>query len=298
MVNTDPSATPHERTAMPVALTIAGSDCSAGAGIQADLKTFTAFGVYGLTAVTCAVAETPLEVAQVVEFDPDFVAEQVTLLLRRYPVAAVKTGMLGSAALVETVATVLHGHRARGGDFRLVVDPVMVATAGGQLLAPDAVVTLVEKLIPLASVVTPNQYEAAVLLGEEPGGAALAGDAALALAAKLGVPVVLKGGDAGAGALVTDWLAVGGECRSISGPRIDSVTSHGSGCTFAAGIAAQLALGAALDDAVRLAKNFVTAALAQAQAWAPAAADDDDQVVGALHPLPVEPDGFAVGEWE
>jgi hydroxymethylpyrimidine/phosphomethylpyrimidine kinase len=296
-VNNNPSVDRPEATAMPVALTIAGSDCCAGAGIQADLKTFTAFGVYGLTAVTCAVAETPLEVAQVHEFEPDFVAEQVGLLLRRYPVAAVKTGMLGSAALVETVAKALEGHRARGGSFRLVVDPVMVATAGGQLLAPDAVTTLVERLIPLASIVTPNQYEAGVLLGQETGDTALAGDAALELAAKLGVPVVLKGGDAGGGERVTDWLAVDGECRSISGPRIQAVTTHGTGCTFAAGIAAQLALGAALDDAVRQAKNFVTAALAQTLSW-PTMNGGDDQPIGALHPLPVEPEGLAVGDWE
>lgn len=287
---------PLEPSEIPVALTIAGSDCSAGAGIQADLKTFTAFGVYGLTAVTSAVAETPLEVTRVHEFEPELVAEQVNLLLKRYPVAAVKTGMLGGAAIVSTVALALQQHRARGGTFRLVVDPVMVATAGGSLLAPEAVSTMIDELIPLASVVTPNQYEAAVLLGADPSVAGeLQGDAALELAERLAVPVVLKGGDR-SGPVATDWLAVDGRVRSISSPRIDAVTTHGSGCTFAAGIAAQLALGASLDEAVRQSKNFVTAALAQMLVWS--AADGDDRALGALHPLPVEPDGVAVGDWE
>ena len=290
----------QDSSAAPVALTIAGSDCSAGAGIQADLKTFTAFGVYGLTTVTCVVAETPLEVTRVLECEPELVAEQVNLLLRRYPVDAIKTGMLGGSAIVETVALALQQHRARGGSFRLVVDPVMMASAGGSLLAPNAVASMVEKLIPLASVVTPNQYEAAVLLGADPAMAGeLQGDAALELAARLGVPVLLKGGDR-TGPQATDWLAVEGLCRAISSPRVDAVTSHGSGCTFAAGIAAQLALGASLDEAVRQSKGFVTAALEQALSWQQptAAPDGAAQTISALHPLPLQPAPGEVSDWE
>ena len=241
---------------VPVALTIAGSDCSSGAGLQADLKTFQHFQVHGLTAVTCVVSETAEVVRAVHPVPVDLVCDQISLLLDSFPVAAVKTGMLFSAAHVVAVAEILG--RRRGP--QLVVDPVMVASTGASLLEPAAVAAYREHLLPLARVITPNVPEAEVLLGSR-----LADEAALAAAARelsrrFGVAVLLKGGHL-PGADCVDLLVDRGELFRFSSPRLAVAASHGTGCTLAAALAALLARGEALPAAVGMAKSFLGMAL-------------------------------------
>ncbi|MFZ9936013.1 MAG: bifunctional hydroxymethylpyrimidine kinase/phosphomethylpyrimidine kinase [Luteolibacter sp.] len=240
----------------PVALSIAGSDCSAGAGIQADLKTFQHFGVHGLTAVTCVVSETANVVRAVHPVPVDIVADQVSLLLDSFPVAAVKTGMLFSAAHVRAVAEILTNRP----DLALVVDPVMVASTGDPLLEPEALAAYRESLLPLARVITPNLPEAEVLLGRKiPDESALEA-AARELAARFGTAVLLKGGHL-PGDTCLDLLLDKGEAFRFSEGRIAVAGSHGTGCTFSAAIAAALAGGETLPWAVETAKHFLGAAL-------------------------------------
>ena len=242
----------------PVALSIAGSDCSAGAGIQADLKTFQHFGVHGLTAVTCVVSETANVVRAVHPVPVEVVADQVSLMLDSFPVAAVKTGMLFSAAHVKAVADILTKHP----DLALVVDPVMVASTGDPLLEPDALAAYRESLLPLARVITPNLPEAEVLLGREiPDESALEA-AARELADRFGTAVLLKGGHL-PGDTCLDLLVENGETFRFSEGRIAVAGSHGTGCTFSAAITAVLARGETLPWAVESAKKFLGTALRQ-----------------------------------
>jgi hydroxymethylpyrimidine/phosphomethylpyrimidine kinase len=249
--------------AIPVALTIAGSDCSAGAGAQADLKTFTALGVYGLTALTCVVAETPGKVQSIQAVETEIVAEQITLLLESFPVAAIKTGMLYSGEIVARVAATLRDRSAR---IPLVVDPVMVATSGDLLLQKEAIAIYERELFPLASVLTPNLDEAATLLGAPIADLDAMHDAGRQLAARYGVPVLLKGGHLGRDEAV-DLLFSGGRIETFSAPFTRGVHTHGTGCTYAAAIAAGLAAGLPLSAAVERAKRFVSAAIAQHFRW-------------------------------
>ena len=246
---------------LPVALTIAGSDSSAGAGAQADLKTFSACGVYGLTAITCVVAETPGKVRRINPVDADMVIEQVELLLDQFPVAAIKTGMLYSAEIVARVAAALRGRRVP-----VVVDPVMVATSGALLLKPEAVRTYEEQLFPLAAVITPNLDEAATLLGAPIAHLAGMREAGQRLLDRYRVPVLLKGGHLG-GDKAIDLLFTAGGVSEFSAPFSRGVQTHGTGCTYSAAIAAVFASGLELEEAVRRAKRFVTAAIAQHFSW-------------------------------
>lgn len=240
---------------LPVALTIAGSDSGAGAGIQADLLTFAAHGVYGTTALTCLTAQNPDGVSAVHPCPPEVVREQVLQVLRFYPVRAIKTGMLFDAPTIRSVVDALAGHD----DIPLVVDPVMVASSGARLLQPEAVQSLVADLIPLAKVVTPNLDEAEILLGRRPREteAGQAHDAA-ELAKKLGVAILLKGGHA-KGDRLRDLLvdADGSLLASAEAARIQGIDTHGSGCTLSAALAARLALGDALDEAFRRAHAYL-----------------------------------------
>lgn len=243
---------PPTQPAPPVALSIAGSDCSAGAGIQADLKTFQHFKVHGLTAVTCVVSETANIVRAVHPVPPEVVADQVSLLLESFPVAAVKTGMLYSADHVRVVADILSKHP----QLKLVIDPVMVASTGDPLLEPDAVAAYRELLFPLAQVITPNLPEAEVLLGRQ-----IPDENALRLAARdlaefLGTAVLLKGGHL-PGETCLDLLADHGEVFQFSDARVPVAASHGTGCTFSAAITAALARGEELAWSVEMAKNFL-----------------------------------------
>lgn len=246
---------------VPVALTIAGSDCSAGAGAQADLKTFSAFGVYGLTALTCIVAETPGRVARIQAVEIDVLIEQISLLLEGFPVRAIKTGMLFSGEIVEAIADVL-----RGRNIPLVIDPVMVATSGDLLLQQNAIEIYERELFPLAAVVTPNLDEAATLLRAPIPDLATMHKAGHLLVQRYGVPMLLKGGHLG-GEQATDLLFADGKVTEFSAPFTRGVHTHGTGCTYSAAIAAGLASGLSLVEATGRAKQFVTAAIAQHFSW-------------------------------
>ena len=248
---------------IPVALTIAGSDCSAGAGLQADLKTFSALGVFGLTAVTCVVAEVPGKVSRIDAVEVGNVREQIELLLAGYPVAAIKTGLLFSAEIVEMVAAVLE-RSAR--DIPLVIDPVMVATSGDALLQPEAVEAYRERLFPRATVITPNMAEAAVLSGRPVRDLPEMRTAGQELAFKLGTRVLLKGGHL-SGEQATDLLCDGASVVEFSAPLIAHVSTHGTGCTYSAAIAAGLACGDSLEEAIARGKEFVTRAIREHFTW-------------------------------
>ncbi|MDD5348879.1 MAG: bifunctional hydroxymethylpyrimidine kinase/phosphomethylpyrimidine kinase [Chthoniobacteraceae bacterium] len=246
---------------IPAALSIAGSDSSAGAGAQADLKTFTALGVYGLTAVTCVVAEVPGKVSAIAPVPPEVVGEQIRLCLAAFPVMAVKTGMLHSAAVVEAVRAALEPSRPL-----LVVDPVMVATSGAPLLEPEAVAAYKDLLFPLAALVTPNLPEAAALWGAPVGDLEAMRRAGRDLCARHGCAFLLKGGHL-AGEAADLLVTPEGEERVFRAPRIADVSTHGTGCTLSAAIAAGLASGKPLADAVACAKAFVTRAIAGSFRW-------------------------------
>jgi hydroxymethylpyrimidine/phosphomethylpyrimidine kinase len=237
---------------IPVALTIAGSDCSAGAGIQADLKTFQHFHVHGLTAVTCVVSETANRVRAVHPVPVDVLIDQISLLLASFPVAAVKTGMLHSAAHVRAVAHIFAQNRTAP----LVVDPVMIASTGASLLEPEALEFYQTLLLPLATVITPNLPEAEALLGERIPDEAALEPAARALSARLGTAVLLKGGHLD-GPHCTDLLVENGKAHHFTAARITLPGSHGTGCTLSAAIAAALAHGHALPEAVAMAKDYL-----------------------------------------
>jgi hydroxymethylpyrimidine/phosphomethylpyrimidine kinase len=252
---------------VPVALSIAGSDSSAGAGIQADLKTFSALGVYGLTAITCVVAETPGRVSKIEVVSAAMVAAQIEVLLENFPVAAIKTGLLFSGEIVSEVARTLRARTAKGNAATpLVIDPVMVATSGDLLLRDDAIESYERDLFPLAALLTPNLGEASRLLGEAIQDLPAMRDAGAKLAKKYRVPILLKGGHL-SGENAIDLLFVGGNVMEFSAPFSRGIATHGTGCTYSAAIAAGLASGLALEEAVRRAKKFVTATIAQYRSW-------------------------------
>jgi hydroxymethylpyrimidine/phosphomethylpyrimidine kinase len=240
---------------MPRALTVAGSDSGGGAGIQADLKTFAALGVFGMTAITALTAQNTAGVFGVVEVAPEFVARQIDAVVTDIGVDAVKTGMLASAGIIEAVADRLRTHRLEV----LVVDPVMVAKSGAPLLRPEAVEALRTLLLPRATVLTPNLHEAGALLGREIRTLAEMEDAARRLHALGPRAVVVKGGHLAG--TPTDVLYDGQRLLHLRAERIPTPHTHGTGCVFASAIAAELAKGRALEDAVRRAKAFVTAAI-------------------------------------
>lgn len=244
-----PSAAPRA-----IALTIAGSDSSGGAGIQADLKTFSAFGVYGASVITALTAQNTLGVQGVAAVAPVFIAAQLNSVLSDLDVGAIKTGMLANAEIVTTVASTLRSAPPRP----LVVDPVMVATSGDVLLAPDAVSAVKQELLPLATLVTPNLAEAAILLGTGQAGnedeMVRQGEA---LRSSAGCRAVLIKGGHGAGDSAIDILVGAGGVERFVRPWVDTPHSHGTGCTLSAAIAALLAQGAALTEAVERAKAYV-----------------------------------------
>jgi hydroxymethylpyrimidine/phosphomethylpyrimidine kinase len=248
-------------------LTIAGSDSSAGAGAQADLKTMGALGVYCVTAITCVVAEVPGKVSAIQAVDAGIVAEQIRLLFEAFPIAAVKTGMLYSREIIAAVCDALH---AAIGDHRpgipIVVDPVMVATSGDPLLRADAVALYRERLFPLAALVTPNLDEARALLGRPVASVDEMRRAGAELAAEFGTAFLLKGGHLRE-AVATDLLFSGGEVTEFTAPFVHGVSTHGTGCTYSAAIAAGLGKGLALREAVADAKRFVTAAVTDFLRW-------------------------------
>jgi hydroxymethylpyrimidine/phosphomethylpyrimidine kinase len=264
----------------PVALTIAGSDSGGGAGIQADLRSFAAFGVHGCSAIAALTAQSTVEVRAVQATDPDFLRAQIETVLDDLRVAAVKTGMLATAANVAVVADLA----AAGRLPNLVVDPVMVSSSGHRLLEPDAEAAYVELLLPHALVATPNSREAAVLLGVP----VEAGDgqcrAATALRARGARWVVVKGGDQ-PGDEALDLLAGPEGVAELRRRRVDTANTHGTGCSFAAAVAAGLARGADVPTAVDRAKAYVHAALARAADWQLGAGHGPIDHLDLAHPV-------------
>ncbi len=240
----------------PRALTIAGSDSGGGAGIQADLKTFSAFRVHGASVLTAVTAQNSVGVQDVVTLAPGFVARQLDAVLGDIGADAVKTGMLATAAIVRVVAERLRAHRVG----RLVVDPVMVASSGDPLLEPAGRRALVEELFPLALLVTPNLAEAAALVDFPVDDADAMEAAARALHGRGPAWVLIKGGHLKGEPV--DVLFDGRTVRRLTAARVASPHTHGTGCTYAAAIAAGLARGAAVPDAVAEAKRYVSAAIA------------------------------------
>ena len=251
---------------VPVALTIAGSDSSAGAGIQADLKTFSALGVYGLTAITCVVAETPGKVSRIERISPEIVHEQIAVLARNFPIAAAKTGLLCSGEIVEAVARGIDLLRKIDNHIPLVVDPVTVATSGDVLLATGAMKIYERELFPIATLLTPNLNEAGNLIGEPIRDLDAMRKAGKQLQQKYSVSILLKGGHL-TGDNAVDLLFIGDKISEFSAPFARGVATHGTGCTYSAGITAGLAAGLSLEEAVGHAKEFVTASIAQRLRW-------------------------------
>ena len=237
------------------AMTIAGSDSGGGAGIQADLKTFAALGVYGTSAITAITAQNTQQVTQVLELPVELVAAQIDAIMADIGTDVVKTGMLSSAAIIEVVAAKIREHRLGP----VVVDPVMVAKSGDRLLQPEAVEAL-RSLLPLATVVTPNIPEAEVLAGRGVQTLEEAQEAARAIYALGPQAVVVKGGHL-AGNEATDLLYDGHEFTEMVVERIRTTSTHGTGCTFASAIAVGLAKGLELREAVAQAKEYVTDAM-------------------------------------
>jgi hydroxymethylpyrimidine/phosphomethylpyrimidine kinase len=244
---------------VPVVLTIAGSDNSGGAGLQADLKTFTTLGVYGTTAVTCVVAEHPGRVLNITPIPPGRVADQIRLVLEAFPVAAIKTGMLHSAEIIAAVAKAIEPALARG--VPLVVDPVMVASSGKVLMKKNAIRTL-RKFITFSTLVTPNRDEAELLWGRPITNLRTLEQAALALAKEFGYPQFLvKGGHLKTGNAIDVLAFPDGRVRQFVAQRIPGIDPHGTGCTYSAAIAVGLAKGLTVTEAVVLGKLFITRAL-------------------------------------
>lgn len=241
---------------MKTALTIAGSDSSGGAGIQADIKTMTANGVYAMSAVTALTAQNTTGVYGILESTPEFLASQLDCIFTDIFPDAVKTGMVASTGLIEVIADKLKQYKAKN----IVVDPVMVATSGSRLISQEAVDALKELLLPLATVLTPNIPEAEVLSGLTISGPADMEKAAQAIGETYGCAVLCKGGhdlnDA------NDLLWRNGTCKWFHGRRIDNPNTHGTGCTLSSAIASNLAKGCDLDTAVERAKAYLSGALA------------------------------------
>ncbi len=248
----------------PIALTIAGSDSSGGAGIQADLKTFAALGVYGASVVTALTAQNTRGVSGIHQVPADFVTAQIDAVFGDLAVDAVKIGMVAQPATIDAIAAGLERWRPK----HVVLDPVMVASSGDRLLAADAVEALRKNLIPRASLITPNLPEAAALLDEP----VAANEAAIERQGRrllaMGCPAVLIKGGHGQGAESTDYLVADSGIVALSAPRVATKNTHGTGCSLSSAIAAGLAKGEDMETAVRNAKAWVSAAIAAADRFA------------------------------
>lgn len=240
---------------MKTALTIAGSDSSGGAGIQADIKTMTMNGVYAMSAITALTAQNTLGVTGIFEVPPQFLAQQIDAVFQDIRPDAVKIGMVSSSSLIRTIAGQLRAHEAAN----LVVDPVMVATSGARLMEAEAISTLTRELLPMAALLTPNIPEAEVLSGQAIRSQADMQAAAEKISRAYGCAVLCKGGHSLSDA--NDLLYIDGHCQWFRGRRIDNPNTHGTGCTLSSAIAANLAKGFPLDQAVSRAKAYISGAL-------------------------------------
>jgi hydroxymethylpyrimidine/phosphomethylpyrimidine kinase len=245
-------------THCPVALTIAGSDSGGGAGIQADIKTFAALGVHGATAIACLTAQNPKRVFAVETCSPRILRQQIEAVFEELPPAAVKTGMLFSAENVRIVASFFKTKKRPP----LVVDPVMVSTSGAALLKPAAIKIVKEKLLPLATLVTPNRYEAEILTGLKLVSVEDLRTAAREIHSRFGCAALVKGGHLRGRREAVDIFFDGRTELLLSAPFIKGIRTHGTGCTCSAAIAGYLARGCSLPQAVKRAKQFITRAIA------------------------------------
>ena len=247
-----------QRTHLPIALTIAGSDSGGGAGIQADLKTFASLGVHGTCAITCITAQNPEGVRGIQACRPEIVRQQMEAVFAELPPAAVKTGMLYSTEIIRAVAAFFKS----GSRPALVVDPVMVATSGARLLKPSAIDLLKRELLPLATLVTPNLDEAEILVGEKLRSVEDLRAAARVLPGRFGCAALVKGGHLRGLKEAVDIFYDGKEELLLSAPFVRGVSTHGTGCTYSAAVAGWLARGCSLTRAVEQAKEYITQAIA------------------------------------
>jgi len=243
----------------PVALAIAGSDSDGGAGIQADLKTFTALRVHGTSVITCLTAQNPRRVLAVEPCSPAIVRHQIEAVFEELRPAAMKTGMLFSAEIIRAVADFFKGKKYPP----LVVDPVMISTSGAALLKPSAMKALREQLLPLATLVTPNLDETAVLTGRKITSVEDMRSAAREIHVRFGSAVLVKGGHLRGGRDAADIFFDGRTELLLNAPFLRDVSTHGTGCTYSAAITAALALGHDLPSAVKIGKDHVTAAISR-----------------------------------
>lgn len=250
---------PHS---LPIALTIAGSDSGGGAGIQADLKVFNALGVHGATAITCLTCQNPKGVRAVQPVRAGILRQQIEAVFDELPPAAVKTGMLYSAPLIRVV---IEYYKNKSGQVPLVVDPVMVATSGARLLQPAAVRLLRDELLPLATLATPNLDEAEILIGQSLKTAEDLRAAARRIRDRHGCAVLVKGGHLKGLKEAVDVFWDGQTELLLSAPFVRNISTHGTGCTYSAAIAAYLAMGRPLPVAVTCAKNYITNAIAHSR---------------------------------
>jgi hydroxymethylpyrimidine/phosphomethylpyrimidine kinase len=261
-----PSRRSQNAATIRVALTIAGSDSSAGAGIQADLKTFSALGVYGVTAVTCIVAEIPGKVSRIEPVSAAIVREQIEVLTN-FPIDAIKTGLLCSAEIISAVAKAIRRKGQMSAQrVPIVIDPVIVATSGDMLLEPAAIEAYETELFPLASLITPNLDEAERLLKTEIRDRQAMHRAGKELERKFGTAILVKGGHL-PGRDAVDVLFIDGQVIEFSAPKTFGVATHGTGCTYSAAITAGIAAGLSLEAAITQAKKFVTESIAQHFRW-------------------------------
>ncbi|QEN08108.1 bifunctional hydroxymethylpyrimidine kinase/phosphomethylpyrimidine kinase [Oceanispirochaeta crateris] len=250
----------------PAVLTIAGSDSSGGAGVQADLKTMTSLGCYGMTVITALTAQNTQGVQGVYPVSTEVVLAQLNAVFEDIPPVTVKIGMLHDQALIEGLY-----HFLKDRNVRIVLDPVMVATSGDVLLEPDSLQSLQTLLFPLASLITPNIHEIDLISGKKNSSKETMGESALAMAHKWGSPFLVKGGDLQGCGTSSDVLAVPGSDRLLwfESERVETRNTHGTGCTLSSAVASHLALGYSLDEAVSLSKKYISAALEHGknQSW-------------------------------
>jgi hydroxymethylpyrimidine kinase/phosphomethylpyrimidine kinase len=250
------------RKKLPVALTIAGSDSGGGAGIQADLKTFAALGVHGASAIACLTAQNPKRVLGIETVSPKMLRQQLEAVFEELKPRAVKTGMLFSAENISIIANFFSNRQSAIGNRQLVIDPIFVSTSGAKLLEPKALKILKDKLLPLATLVTPNLSEAEILSGREISSLEEMSTAARKIQARFGCAVLIKGGHLKNSDQATDLFFDGKTEFTLSAPFVKNLRTHGTGCTYSAAICAALALGKNLPQAVQIGKRFVTAAIA------------------------------------
>ena len=252
-----------KRKQFPIALTIASSDSGGGAGIQADLKTFAALGVHGTSAIACLTAQNPRHVTGVEACSPKMLQQQIEAVFTELMPAAVKTGMLFSAKNISVVVEFFQNQKFETRNRKLVVDPVMVSTSGARLLAPAAEKVLLQKLLPLATLTTPNLDEAEILAGMKISGPEDLRTAAREIHARYGCAALVKGGHLKNSREAIDIFFDGETELILAAPFIRGVSTHGTGCTYSAAICAALALGHGLPHAVEIGKNFITNAISK-----------------------------------